>query len=239
MNITIISVVKRKDGQSERLMLSTPHSLTVTFGRWTEQELATYMVDYTMNCNIRQLSREQLGRLARDIVYAVVFDPIWQEEFAPFAVEVNQFKVDYFPRILAEGGEEYASWNWGNKWSLLGEMSPSSFRNFAGTPLGPEDRFSPELFTFDELSAALHCSVGLMTAYTRGLLRGQMDWSELDIVHESLQRALPRLYNNHLLPAIASYHPIEEWRQQVVSGDTKLGYEAWLTHQFESKEPVQ
>lgn len=239
MKITIISVVKRKDDQPERPVLGTPHSLTVTFGRWTDKELVTYMINYHIDTNIRKLSREQLGRLTRDIVYAVAFDPIWKDEFAVYAVKHSSFEVDYFPRILAEGTDPYASWDWGNKWSLLGDMSPTHFRNFESDPIREDDRFDPDYYTDQELRTALECATGLFTSYTRGLLRGQMEWSELDELYDSAQKALPRLHKSNLLLAAASYHPLEEWRQEVANGDTRLGYEAWLTHQLDSKEPTQ
>jgi len=244
MKININNVVHRTDDQPERPILGTPLSLTVTMGRWAREaqvsdtEMKTIMVDFTVDVNIRQLSRDQLGDLARDVVNAVVDDTRWKEEFVIYVREVGHFRVDFFPRLIAEGSEEYATWNWGNKWSRIGSMGPTYFTSYERVPLAVDQRFNPECYTLDELAGALRCAVGLHTSYLHGKLRGHMDWSQLDALHAKLLESMPRLAKTNELPAAAAFHPKSEWQADVAKGDTQLGYEQWLRHRISTAEEI-
>lgn len=244
MKVTVHNVVHPKEGSEEnarRPILGTSLSLTVSMGRWREErekgseghekgapEMITIMIEYSVDLNIRQLSREQLGDLARDIVYAMVDDPRWEAEFEVYRHQVSDFRVDYFPRLLAIGTEEYASWNWGNKWSLAGGLCPTDFRNLERALLNPEQLYNPEHYTLEELSNALRCAGELHASFIHGRLRGEMDWDEVKAVHAKLLKTLPRMVEVSTIPIATIFTSPSVWRAEVAAGATTLGYEDWL-----------
>lgn len=240
MKVTIHNVVFEL-GDSERPVLGTPLSLTVTLGRWRQEFKAnnaplmkTIMIEYSVDLNIRQLSREQLGALARDIVYAMVDDPRWETEFKDYHHRFSEYRVDYFPRLLAIGAEEYASWDWGNAWTLGGGQCPSSFRNLERFPLDPEQLYNPEHYTFAELSNALRCAADLHASFIRGQLREEMDWGEVKTIHANVQKTLPRTVEVSTIPTAAIFTPPSVWRAEVAAGGTTDSYEAWLRNKLKS-----
>jgi hypothetical protein len=242
MKVTIHRVVHRRDDEPERPILGTPLSLTVTMGRWRKEcekdatETKTIMIEYSVDLNIRQLSREQLGNLARDIVYTMVDDVRWTEEFKVFHYRVSDLRVDYFPRLLAIGSEIHANWDWGNKWSLIGGLSPTEFHNLEKTLLNPEQLYNPEHYTLEELSNALRCAADLHASFIRGQLRGEMDWSEVKTIHANVLQTLSRTVEVSTIPTATLFTPPSVWRAEVATGGTTLGYEDWLHDKLSSGE---
>lgn len=105
------------------------------------------------------------------------------------------------------------------------------------TPIPVEARCDPALYTEAELRAALECVDNLFGEYLRGKLRGgEMSWEDLDSTHDAAQVDLRRLAAASVRYWAKDYLPEEEWREAVSAGDTKLGYEEWLSHKIEANE---
>lgn len=104
-------------------------------------------------------------------------------------------------------------------------------------PIPAEDRCNPDHYTEAELRAALECADNLFGDYLRGKLRGgEMSWEDLDSTHDAAQVGLPRLAAAGVRYWAKDYLPEEEWRAAVSAGDTRLGYEEWLSHEIEANE---
>lgn len=253
MRITINDVVVCSGTESGISVLGSSLSLTVTLGRWCERldslldgpvpDLGEHgsqappprievMIDFSIDVNVRQLSREQLGVLARDVVKHMVEDERWSKQFAPYVKKIAQFDVDYFPRLIAEKELWVAEWDWGNKWKLMGDLQPNHHKCLDQEPLTVTDMFDPTRFTLDELSAALRCTAGLLTKYTWGDLRGHMEWSDIDELVSDVKASLPRLVKTNRIPGASSFLPLSHWQKEVTDGRTQLGYEDWLSEQL-------
>lgn len=104
-------------------------------------------------------------------------------------------------------------------------------------PIPAEDRCNPYHYTEAELRAALECADNLFGDYLRGKLRGgEASWEDLNATYEVAMGELPRLAAAGVRYWAKDYLPEEEWRAAVSAGDTRLGYEEWLSREIEANE---
>jgi hypothetical protein len=110
-------------------------------------------------------------------------------------------------------------------------MTPRTF--FAKLPAPIVERLM--LLTPDQIRAALDTADNLMVDYAVGALRGgHVDWGDLNDTFNILHTAFPKRYREILDARASEFFSEEDWREEVANGDTKLGYDAWLTHQIET-----